>query len=78
MGQLVIRGVRDDALETMRELAELNKRSLEAQIRTLIEDTADQRKRQLAAIEDIRRLSRQFEGRKFADSTAMIREDRDR
>jgi len=78
MGQLVIRGVRDDALETMRELAELNKRSLEAQIRTLIEDTADQRKRQLAAIEDIKRMRKQFEGRTFADSTAMIREDRDR
>ena len=78
MGQVVIRGLSDEALVTMKEVAELNNRSLEAQLRTLIEDEADQRRRMQQAIADIKELRVRLQGRHFSDSTAMIREDRER
>ena len=78
MGQVVIRGLSDDALSTMKEVAELNQRSLEAQLRALIEDEAISRRRMQRAIAEIRTFTSRFVPPDATDSTALVREDRDR
>ena len=78
MGQVLIRNVEDGALQTLRERARKNGRSLEAELRELIHDAGRRtRDEALAILDDIRARSRPWQpGEKT--TTEMIREDRDR
>jgi len=77
MAQVLVRGLDQAAVDRMKERARRANRSLEAEIRQVIEDAA----RQDAAADEFWRLADQFydklRGRKHTDSAVLIREDRE-
>ncbi len=79
MAQLIVRNLDDDAYEQLKRRAEVNHRSLEAEVRLILENATHERIMDLASIRaraDAIRLT--LEGRSHSDSAAMIREDRSR
>lgn len=76
MAQVLVRNLPDDVVEKLRARAARHGRSLEAELRSVLEEvaTAD-----LTALrEQSRAIRKKLEGRYRSDSTALIREDRDR
>jgi antitoxin FitA len=76
MAQVLIRELDDDLVTRLKERAQRNGRSLEAELRGILEQAAPANfadARLLAA-----RLRRRLAGRTFADSAASIAEDRTR
>ena len=78
MAQILIRGLDDRVVERMKERARGNGRSLEAELRALIEhasrsDAGMEETRELAA-----RLRRRLAGRKHTDSADLVAEHRKR
>lgn len=76
MAQVLVRGLDSKVVERLKERARDHGRSLEAELRGVLEqaaasDLADAR--ELAA-----RLRRRLAGRKHSDSTALVTEDRRR
>lgn len=77
MGQVLIRGLDDEVLERLRERAEGHNRSLEAELREILELAS--RQFDVATARDLTdRIRRKLEGRPHSDSAALIREDRGR
>jgi plasmid stability protein len=77
MGQVLVRGLDDVILDRLRRRAESHHRSLEAEVRDILEQAS----RQLdanAARELADRVRRKLEGRPHSDSADLIREDRER
>ncbi len=77
MGQVLVRELDDAVIERLKQRAESHHRSLEAELRTILEHVSRQvdvaRSRDLAD-----RIRRKLEGRPHSDSAELIREDRDR
>jgi antitoxin FitA len=77
MGQLLIRGLDEDVIERLRKRAEWNHRSLEDELRAILELASRQ-----VDVETARKMVDEFRhrlgGRNHSDSTDLIREDRDR
>lgn len=76
MAQVLVRGLDPDVVKTLKDRAAANGRSLEAELRTVIEQAAGTNiagARELAA-----RIRRRLSGRKHTDSTALVAEDRQR
>lgn len=76
MAQVLVRNVPDDVVTRLKQRAARKGRSLEAELRYVLEAAA-----RLELGEFRRRageIRRQLEGRYHSDSTALIREDRDR
>jgi plasmid stability protein len=77
MGQVLIRGIEDGVIERLRKRAEGHNRSLEAELRDILEqasrqvDVATARARADA-------MRRKLAGRPHSDSAELIREDRER
>jgi plasmid stability protein len=77
MGQLLVRGVDDEAIERLKRRAESHHRSLEAELRDILEQASRQVDVSLAAdLAD--KIRRKLEGRVHSDSAELIREDRER
>jgi plasmid stability protein len=77
MGQLLVRGVDDDVIERLKSRAESHHRSLEAELRDILEQASRQVDVSVAAdLAD--RIRRKLEGRPHSDSAELIREDRER
>jgi antitoxin FitA len=77
MGQLLVRGLDDTVIERLKRRAESHHRSLEAELRDILEQAARQVDVSLTAdLAD--RIRRKLEGRAHTDSAELIREDRDR
>jgi plasmid stability protein len=76
MGQILVRNVADDVIERLKDRAARHGRSLEAELRTVLElaVAADRSK----FIETADRIRKELEGRWDGDSTRLIREDRNR
>jgi hypothetical protein len=75
MAQLTVRNIDDDAYTRLKQRAKLNKRSLEAEVRVILEAAAKPDRAEFARwCEEFRR--RQKPG-KPGETTAWIREDRD-
>jgi antitoxin FitA len=76
MAQIIVRNLDDSVVERLKARAHDNDRSLEAEVRHILE--------QLAKVDSARALSivmerrKKLQGRKFANSVEFIREDRDR
>jgi plasmid stability protein len=71
---LSIKNVPDDVLERLRERAKRNRRSMQGELITILEEAVGPGKITMAeAIRRVKALGLKTEG----DSTAMIREDRD-
>lgn len=74
---LHIRDVDKSVVNKLKRRAKRNERSLQAEVRLILEDAA--RRDWDAAWEAVDRFRKKFEdqGRKFSDSTKLIRQDRD-
>ena len=79
MGQLIVRDLDDRVIDALKARADRQQRSLEAELRLILERAALERVVDIAeARARAERISRSLEGRPHSDSAALIREDRDR
>jgi plasmid stability protein len=76
MAQVLVRGLDDELLKRLKAQAKEHNRSLEAELREIIESSVKYTPREFVEIS--RKLRERFKGRMFSDSTELIREDRDR
>jgi len=76
MAQVLIRGLEPEVLEKLKARARRNGRSLEAELRLVLRDAADDEWAEARAA--ITRVREMLAGRTFSDSAELIREDRDR
>jgi plasmid stability protein len=78
MSQVLVRDLDPELMERLKHRAQRHGRSLQAELKTILEETA----RADARMEEARRraelLREQFADRTFSDSSELIREDRDR
>lgn len=79
MGQVIVRNLDDGVIAALKARAGRQRRSLEAELRVILERAATER---VVDIEVARaraeKISRSLEGRTHSDSASLIREDRDR
>jgi hypothetical protein len=76
VAQMLIRDVDPAVVEKLKDRARLSHRSLESELRLIIETAADQRTVDIAT--EVDRIRALFSGRSFGDSTTLAREDRNR
>lgn len=76
MAQILVRNIDDAVVERLKARARTNDRSLEAEVRQILEQSAKFDMSQARQIVMERR--KKLQGRKFTDSVDLIREDRDR
>ena len=76
MGSILVRGLDQRTIERLKERARLNGRSLQQEVKEILERTTG-----TLTMPEARRLAerwrRRLQGRSFSDSTRLIREDRD-
>ena len=77
MAQLLIRDLTPDAVETLKKIARRHNRSLEAEVREILEGLAarDAKREEFWRFAD---ESRRLNGPQTSDSVDLIREDRER
>ena len=78
MAQILVRGLDDALVARLKERAKLNRRSLQSEVKAILEEMAPMAtKTEALAIVD--RWQRYWEekGKTFSDSAELIREDRD-
>jgi plasmid stability protein len=76
MSQVLVREVEPVVIEKLKQRAQLHGRSLEAELRLILRQAAGVDME--AALQELRRIQADFAGRIFADSTPLVREDRER
>jgi antitoxin FitA len=76
MSQILVRDLAPEVVEELKQIAKLNHRSLQAQVKTMLEDAAAQRRRRLEFLEMAREI-RERSPKQTTDSVDLIREDRD-
>ncbi len=76
MGQVTIRNLDDDLIERVKVRARLHHRSLEGELRAIVAQAVAPASRELLA--RVEQICKGLSGRWQGDSTALIREDRDR
>ena len=78
MAQVLVRNLEDTTLVTLKQRAKSHRRSLQSEIRDILEDAAEHTCR----VERFRREMQEFHAgfgdRLFSDSAELIRADRDR
>ncbi len=77
MAQVLVRDLENDVVDKLKERAKRQGRSLEAELRLILNQAAidTSRTRDALPIEEIQKM---LAGRNFSDSTEMLREDRAR
>ena len=79
MAQLIVRNLDDAIYEQLKQRAATQHRSLEAEVRLILEKAAHERVVDMAtARARADQIRTGLEGRSHADSASLIREDRDR
>ena len=79
MASIVVRKLDTGVVEKLKRRAAERGRSLEAEVRLILEDAANSRQLDMdAARARIEELQKRFKGRPFPDTADLIREDRDR
>lgn len=76
MPQVVIRNLDEELLIRLKDRAKLHHRSLEAELRFILGQAVRGSRRECLATAD--QIKRELAGRWEGDSTALVREDRDR
>lgn len=76
MSQILVRNLDDAAVERLKSRAKAHGRSLQAEAKDILEQSARIDVAEARKLVDCIRKS--FEGRKFDDSTELVREDRNR
>ena len=75
MGQLLVRNVSEAGIEALKRRAASHGRSVEAELRTMVQDLAQPKLGDFVA--EARRLSEETAGRGGPTAEELIREDRD-
>ncbi len=76
MPDILIRGLEPETVRRLKARAKRHKRSLQSEVKQLVEQAAGSGGRQIAAI--FERWQQRFAGRKLTGSVRLIREDRKR
>lgn len=76
MPDVLVRGVDEKVLESLKEKAKENGRSLQAELQIILQRAAE--RKTLDARETARRIREALAGREFSDSAELLREDRQR
>jgi plasmid stability protein len=76
MAQLLVRDVAPEVVEKLKVRAQRNRRSLEAELRVILQDTVQDPTTDMQA--EVERVRALFAGRSFDDSAALLRADRER
>jgi plasmid stability protein len=77
VAQILVRNLEPEVVERLKQRAASDRRSLQAEVAEILRDAA--RKKTMAeARVAAEAIQRQFAGRTFPDSAALIREDRER
>jgi plasmid stability protein len=76
MSQILVRGLTPETVERLKRQARLNRRSLQGEVKTILEEAVvySGKEALAVALEWRNRLS----GRRYGDSARIIREDRNR
>ncbi len=77
MAQVLVRQLDDKVVERLKKRAKEHGRSLQLEVKTILEEAVPDYDRAWKRIARFQNRLKQS-GRKFSDSTALIREDRDR
>jgi len=79
MPQILVRNLDEKVVRRLKDLAKRNGRSLQAEVRQILEQASDEPKLDHAeALKLADEIRRRFAGRRVSDSAELIREDRDR
>ena len=76
MSQILVRNLDDAAVERLKSRAKAHGGSLQAEAKEILEQSARIDVAEARKLVDC--IRRSFEGRKFGDSTELVREDRNR
>jgi hypothetical protein len=76
MAQVLVRDVDPEVVEKLKVRARRNQRSLEAELRVVLEEAVQEPN--FAIRDDVQRVRALFSGRSFTDSATLLREDRER
>jgi plasmid stability protein len=77
VGQVLVRGLDDVVIDRLKRRAEAHRRSLESELREILEQASKQV--EMSASADLAdRIRNRLKGRVHSDSAELIREDRDR
>ncbi len=76
MAQIIVRNLDDAVVERLKARARSNGRSLEAEVRQILEQSA--KVDMATARQHVMEIRKKLAGRKFTDSVELIREDRER
>lgn len=78
MSQILVRGLEAETIERLKERAKRHKRSLQGEVKTIIEEAVPTRMSMDEAREAAIQIRKSFGSRIFSDSSELIREDRER
>ncbi|MBI4745744.1 MAG: hypothetical protein HY786_04180 [Deltaproteobacteria bacterium] len=78
MSQILVRGLEAETIERLKERAKRHKRSLQGEVKTIIEEAVPTRMSMDEAREAALQIRKSFATRIFSDSSELIREDRER
>ena len=74
MGQVLVRNLFTEVVQKLKSRAEQHRRSLQEELKDILEQAARQNAKDVQAkVNQVRKL---FAGRKFSDSSDLIRQDR--
>ena len=76
MAQIIVRNLDDEVVNRLKTRAKYHDRSLEAEVRHILEQTA--KVDMATARQSVMEIRTKLKGRAFADSVELIRQDRDR
>jgi plasmid stability protein len=77
MAQVLVRQLNDKVVDRLKKRAKEHGRSLQSEVKTILEDAVPDYERAWKRIDSLRLRLKQS-GRKFSNSADLIREDRDR
>lgn len=78
MAQVLVRNLNDRVVARLKKRAKTRGRSLQAEVKTILEEAAKDVPEDFWKEADRIRKQLGHSGRKFSDSAALVREDRDR
>jgi plasmid stability protein len=78
MAQILVRGLDDETVAQLKARARANNRSLQGEVKAILEESARMKGSLVAFQEVARKWQAHFEGRTMSESGDLIREDRER
>lgn len=77
MPQILVRELGSDVVAGLKDRARRRHRSLEGEVRAILEEVVERDRRRGEALAELERLQARFAGRRMADSVELLREARE-